>query len=94
MNPCTSALKYAQVQASPDKWITVVTMTAAVQRFVLNCLYTLVKYGKQPHYIVVTFDPVSHITCKFLNLPCFDGQAFNTGDQVTLYLIYRFQCNL
>ena len=47
-------------------------MTAAIRRFVLNCLYTLVKYGKQPHYIVATF----------LNLPCLDGHEFNTNPQV------------
>ena len=57
-------------------------MTAAIRRFVLNCLYTLVKYGKQPHYIVATFDPSSLAACKILNLPCLDGHEFNTNPQV------------
>lgn len=46
-------------------------------RFVANCLYTLHKYGKQPHFIVAVFDPVSLAECKRLNLPCFNAEGFS-----------------
>ena len=60
------------------------TMTAAIKRFVLNCLFSLQKYGKQRHYIVVTFDPQSLVACKTLNLPCFNGSGFLVTDSETL----------
>ena len=65
-------------QVGPKRWISMVTMTASIKRFVVNCLYTLHKYGGQPHYIVATFDPVSLSVCKSLNLPCLNGTDFNT----------------
>ena len=72
------------LQASPQRWISFVTMTAAIQRFVLNCLFTLQKYGAQPHYIVATFDPHSLEVCKSLNLPCLNGSTFVLADSESI----------
>ena len=62
-----------RIQASEHKWITIVTMTGKIKHFVLNCLYSLVAYGKQPHYIVAAFERESLEACKKLRLPCFDA---------------------
>jgi len=82
-------VELAKVRASPNKWISLMTYTAGIKRFALNCLYSLVKYGNQPHYIVATFDKDSLSSCMELNLACFnatdlsrvkiEGGAFNFG---------------
>lgn len=66
-----------EVQASEHRWISMVTMTAKIKRFVVNCLYSLHKYGKQPHYMVATFDDISLAECKRLNLPCLNATMFS-----------------
>ena len=68
----------------PGSWVTFVTMTAAIKRFVLNCLFTLHKYGKQPHFFVATFDPHSLSTCMELNLPCLNATEFIMSDDVAV----------
>lgn len=50
-------------------------MTAGVKRFALNCLFTLHKYGHQPHYIVVVFESDSLSVCLSLNLPCYNASG-------------------
>jgi hypothetical protein len=63
----------AKCQSSPHNWISLITMTAAVKRFVLNCLYSLHKYGGHKHYIVAAFDEVSLKECKQLKMPCYNA---------------------
>ena len=51
--------------------------------FALNCLFTLHKYGHQPHFIVVIFESTSLAACLSLNLPCYNasGIPLFQGDQ-------------
>ncbi|KAG1663882.1 hypothetical protein FOA52_014695 [Chlamydomonas sp. UWO 241] len=67
------------VQKTPETsvlpgWVTIVTMTGMIQRWVTNCLYSLTKYGGGGHhYIVAVFDEQSLEVCLKLHLPCYYG---------------------
>ncbi|KAG1676389.1 hypothetical protein FOA52_001184 [Chlamydomonas sp. UWO 241] len=64
------------------RWITMLTMTGALRRFAANCIYSLVTYGRQPHYIVATFDDSSAAECARMRLPCADAKAFMPDHQL------------
>mmetsp|Transcript_28108 Transcript_28108/g.61666 ORF Transcript_28108/g.61666 Transcript_28108/m.61666 type:complete len:447 (+) Transcript_28108:95-1435(+) len=69
------ALARAVVTSPKSRYLTLVTFTADIQRFALNCLYSLVRYGKQTQYIVATFEAETLERCMQLNLPCFNASA-------------------
>ncbi|KAG1656769.1 hypothetical protein FOA52_009595 [Chlamydomonas sp. UWO 241] len=64
------------------RWITMLTMTGAVRRFAANCIYSLVTYGRQPHYLVATFDDSSAAECARMRLPCADAKVFMPDHQL------------
>mmetsp|Transcript_14557 Transcript_14557/g.31710 ORF Transcript_14557/g.31710 Transcript_14557/m.31710 type:complete len:380 (+) Transcript_14557:167-1306(+) len=70
-------VELVKVQASTSKWITLMTFTGAIKRFVLNCIYSMTTFGRQPHYLVATFDPESLALCIKLNLPCYNASSLS-----------------
>lgn len=53
--------------------ISVTFFTAAQRPMLLNCLYSLIKYGRALNYIVVTIDHTSLNECLALRLPCYNA---------------------
>lgn len=56
-----------------DGWITVFAFSAPFKLLLLNCLYSLITFGKVSSYIVTAFDSESLRQCLELNLPCYNG---------------------
>lgn len=52
-----------ELQAYPDKWVTVFVYSKPVTRWALNALYSYVVYGRGSKYIVATLDNESITSC-------------------------------
>lgn len=53
--------------------ISVTFFTTAQRPMLLNCIYSLIKYGRALNYIVVTIDHQSLAECLRLRLPCYNA---------------------
>ncbi len=53
--------------------VSVTFFTTAQRPMLLNCLYSMIKYGKAFNYIVVTIDHGSLAECLRLRLPCYNA---------------------
>lgn len=53
--------------------VSITFFTVAQQAMLLNCVYSLVKYGKARNYIVVAIDHESLARCISLRLPCYNA---------------------
>lgn len=66
-------LRALLAQQAMRQSISVTFFTAAQRPMLLNCLYSLVNYGRALNYIVVTIDHTSLNECLRLRLPCYNA---------------------
>jgi hypothetical protein len=61
-----------QVQAR-GKEVAVIVFNEGFSALALNCLVSLIEYGRSPNYIVTSVGASSLAYCQALRLPCYDG---------------------
>lgn len=66
-------LRSLLAQQSIRQTISVTFFTAAQRSMLLNCVYSLIKFGHALNYIVVTIDHTSLAECLRLRLPCYNA---------------------
>ena len=58
-----------------DKWVTSFAYTLGQRDFLLNCLYSYMKFGETFNFIVSTVSSAAFDDCVALRLPCFNATS-------------------
>jgi len=67
-----------------NQWVTVFMFSADAQRWVLNCVYSYIKFGEANNYIVAATDEASLQACLQLRLPCYNASSAMGNSELDL----------